>query len=402
MFTSLFKTHRHSLAKIAPIGVVVSSLLVVFGFQNCGQTPKSLSGSAPMTSTENPVVFDKNCLLSNVHDACIFFKNPTNTLTGVQSVYTLSELDQQQIYPVQLPKLLSPQFLKDSQIEVLGMDGIVVQISNVRQPASAGADGLSVLLATQSYYWARQVVDYFQTAQSDLLTGFQMSIVAEAPVLGWSPKVKTIFLLSDNSDIRKNSALDASTITHLTTEAIISFLSLGKIYDLTGDTHHKDCGLNTGPFYKADCCRVKTGCSKAISAGIADYINAMMFPSSPMLGDYISGDVDGTKSCSLLRNVNKHKTTTFQQAYDSCAISGRAGQFYDMGVALSATLLAVNSQLSADEKKAFLTILVKSIQQLKGTDNFTTFRDLLLAEAARSPSPEPFAFLIQSEFLKRM
>jgi hypothetical protein len=388
--------------KYASTAGIFASVVVVLVFQNCGQTPQSFDGSLALTSTEAPVSLDANCLQSSTYDACLFFKNPTNTLSAVQNSYTFANLDQQQVYGVQLPQLIDSQFLKDPQIQIIDMDGVVIQRANFRLPASTTGDGLTVLLATQSYYWAREVLNYFTTAQADLLAGFKVSIVAQAPVLGWSPSVNTIFLSSDDTELRKNSALDASTLTHLTTEAVIHHLSIGKIYDLTGDTNHKDCGINSGPLLKDDCCLSKNGCSKAISAGLSDFISAMIFPSSPAIGDYFSGDVDGAKSCSLSRNFVKNKLLTFQQAFDSCATSGRSGQFYDMGVVMSATLQAVTSQLSITEKKDFLIVLTKTIQKLKGADNFLNFRDLLLAEAAKVSTASRLTTLIHAEFLKRL
>lgn len=226
--------------------------------------------------------------------------------------------------------------------------------------------------------------------------------MANAPVLGWSSSVKTLFLSKDIANLRKNSALDASTITHLTTEAVIDFLSSGNIYNLNGDTNHQDCGANSGPFLKNDCCRSKNGCSKAISAGIADYVNAMIFPNSPMLGDFISADLEGSKSCSLSRNPTKNRSLTFQQAYDSCASSGRTGQFYDMGAVLSSALVEISAQLTSEEKKEFLLVLLSAVQQLKGSHHFIDFRDLLLIEAAKSSFQNKLETVIQTELAKRL
>lgn len=91
------------LKKYFPISFVFLSILVVFVFQNCGQTPRSLMGDAlPFASSESTAVYDKNCLQTTSYDACVFLKNPTNTRAAVLNNYTMDTLSSEQAYAVQL------------------------------------------------------------------------------------------------------------------------------------------------------------------------------------------------------------------------------------------------------------------------------------------------------------
>jgi len=187
--------------------------------------------------------------------------------------------------------------LPSRERSAIRLDTPSIRIVSVLKPGFDGNwkvawsdENYSIIAHLMSYHWSQAVMEHFRAAgASSYIEDNGLTIDTEAVVTGFSSANKTIYLQAGTE--ASAPALDASVLVHLMGEAALYFASQGKIYDLARDTRHVDCGTPGGPVYAGDCCASEIGCSKALSAGLSDYLVSVIFESfenATAVGDGVS------------------------------------------------------------------------------------------------------------------
>ncbi|MCC7405105.1 MAG: hypothetical protein IT288_11965 [Bdellovibrionales bacterium] len=352
------------------LAVAVGAMAIPMTFQNCGEgfAVRQLDAA----SMAYGGVIRRDCMESFEAQACLFFKNPVAQKGAPAGD---DELPGLQLLGVELTGLDSSGYLKNANFEVSSSaHGRAHEGSNgwKFQWGAAGGENLPQVMA---YYWAQVTIEEIETVLGgpSALSGKGLKILTDANYTGYSVAENTIYLSRGSSGV-KNHSLSGEVLIHLLMEAHLRTSSGGGAYDLTGDTHHRDCGPTEGPVFSLECCVDTKGCSKAITAGLADFWVARMFPEMPTVGEALAQNAGGLNHCGLSRNLNSFANLTVNAAYSACQTAGFPGQVYSMGTAMGSIWFEVWKQAHAQGRASEIEELFFEVQKsLKGSDTFLTF-----------------------------
>lgn len=392
----------------ATLALALSPIAVIF--QNCGRfhslPSTSELDSASMRSSVDDGAYDSNCLANPAYDACIFMKSPLWQKGGSVSVADLNAapLSNFQTFGIVLPTRAR---------SAVRLDTSSIHIVSVLKPGFDGGwkvvwsnENHSIIAHLMAYHWSQAVMEYFRAAgASSYIEDNGLTIDTEAAVTGFSSTNKTIYLQA-GAGVSAH-ALDASVLVHLMGEAALDFASQGKIYDLAQDTRHVDCGSPGEPVYAGDCCASEIGCSKALSAGLSDYLVSVIFEkfeNATAVGDGVSMDPAGVPICgSMNRNPSLLARVRASEAYNACAGEGRAGQVFAMGSFYSSIWWSVRrvvTQMNPNHLGDLDRLYVQLLARLDGADDFRTALGKLI-QLDQQIFQSKFSALFQEEYLRR-
>lgn len=240
---------------------------------------------------------------------------------------------------------------------------------------SMSALQLGKLEQIQGFFWAnhslQKVIEFSENLE--VLDGFAVSLVTGGPFFGWDSEHKTIHLGRKTSG--ESAALDAGAVTHLISESLIDHLSEGRIYELGEEVKERSCGFPGHPIYKRNCCSTKFGCSQAVSAGLSDFLVAMLFPEFPSADDYLNIGTDPMTACALSRHPLQNQFVTADEAFGRCELMRTGGYVFNMASLLTSILWKVYTAASEDNAKFFSKIFIKTLSRLEGSDDFINYFD---------------------------
>lgn len=320
------------------IFIMVGSILVYF--QNCGPGFEVVSDKILERIDGLPIsgIFDKACE-SGEYDACLYFKNPmahselsqeSNAEEGVASL-SKTNSSPSNTYAVNFFGLFDPSVLMSEDLVIMTDLNTVA-----RSPAGHWRfynieQSPEYLAYAMSYYWGSEYLNFLKESGAGYIGGRAIKIYPDSIITGWSHNTGSLFLTSDVA-FGKETAFDSGVLVHLLTEAAIGYATDGEVYELApDDTNHVHCGPEEGPLRAFNCCASSNGCSRAITAGLSDYMVGVMFPTHPSFGDYVFKNKNGAPVCTAQRSlasVNWYPSAN--QAYNSCS-EFESGHVYAMG-----------------------------------------------------------------------
>lgn len=351
---------------------VISTLLLVFSFQNCGKgfvAVDHLSSSAPLSS------YDEQCLQNLTFDACLFKKNAVSAAGASQKSQTASVIDDLQTHGVMMDAFTNTGELKNSSFLVYenGKSAVLskdpVKKWNYRYSQSLDRTKLMQVMA---FYWMNfAAVNSLQTTGLFHAFNKEIKVIIGGSVFGWIPGKNQIHLLS-GADVSA-MALDASAMIYFLGWANLDYANNGKIHQYTKE-NHLSCSTGT-----RDCCKTQNGCARAIASGVADYLVAMTFPENAAVGDGLSDRIDGKSICQTQyeRNPLATKNLTLASSYNLCG-SGKLGDIYAMGSVYASIWWSVRSLPSSNASEVDRLYMLH-LAQLNGDDTFLTAKDKILA-----------------------
>ncbi|MCB0365326.1 MAG: hypothetical protein H6624_03195 [Bdellovibrionaceae bacterium] len=363
--TNLIPKNSWMIVLLATIGL---SLPLVF--QNCGEG-FSVRGFDTVTMAYGGV-FRKDCLEREDVDSCLYFKNPVSQKGQPVAADEMAGL---QLLAVQLKDLDGSGYLKNDSFEVYSAQHGRAQAGDQSWRFRYGTTGAEGLPQVMAYYWAQTSLAEIENRLNgpSALAGKNLSIITEAGYTGFSVAESKIFLAQGSRQV-DNAAWSADVLIHLLMEAHIYYSSAGAAYDLTGDTNHQDCGPQDGPVFQLECCTSQNGCSRALTAGLADFWVARMFPDAPTLGESLSQNVNGLTHCGQSRHLEYMAGMTAAAAYGACDSVGYPGQVYTMGSLMASIWFEIWKEArAADSAWEVEALFLESQKYITGQDDFVSF-----------------------------
>ncbi len=380
----ILKTYRYQISLFA------ISLFVIFSFQDCGKF-ETLPGQVAQLS-QNNILFqfneDPNCETTSSYSACAFDKSPSLSTITLSQIPLDIGLHFTDVNITKSSITAGNSFITDTTKQV----GIVS--SNVlRQPATS--DNPYMLHKISALYWENKTQELLGQSGNASFTNQKINFVVDAPATGFSFSKSAIYL-GKRSD-SKSLALDGGVVVHLLGEAYAAYATNGQLINLSSDNgQHVNCRYLNKTLLDRECCSSSLGCSKAITAGLSDYLVSQVFPTSTQLGEYAAQNALGAQVCGLYRNPSANATLTAAQAYAGCASVGQSGQTYAMGVLFSSIWYEVSLSAKAnhqDVNKIYIALL----SRLEAQDTFLT----VLTKIQQIDTSGQIYNLFKNEYIKR-
>ncbi len=362
-----------------PFLFAVTLVSMTLFFQNCGSQFAVDDDLNDLFSTAG--VIDENCLENNDYDACIFYKSPIVHKREALSPGERweSEIEKWQFYGVKLKPSLASGYLTDGNIEVLSEKRIAAEGVGSYRVKYSQKDA-PALSEAMSYYWGTRMLQMFhESAGYTYLDKKNLRIVTDSKISGFSADSNAIFLGELEPTTGLNIAYDASMLIHYMAEANIFYATDGAHLDLSTDSKHVDCGITGYEVYKNDCCADRFGCSKAVTAGLSDYMVAAVFPKFPAVAESLGNNTQGMDFCGITRNASTNRSLLAGQAYAACSEAGRPGQVFAMGSFFASVWLNVREKVySADLARGVRDLdrlYMVLLPELESSDDFLTVLD---------------------------
>lgn len=343
-------------------------------FQNCGQESGSQLVNADYASESGDVVdagfqnsntmqekLDANCV-NNKHDLCAYYKNPI-VGNSAQSHPTIA---------VRFP-LLTTGELNDSSVMVMPFEG---QILNVKSQAVnrdlTTAEGVSHLSQVYAFYWFHKNINLLRSYGAGHLLKDKLYIATESPATGFAAEKQVVMVGKNPKGV--SLALDGSVVINLLGEAVVDQATGGKVNRQASVAKHRSCSSVTSGSSKAqECCSSLNGCSRAISAGLADFLVSLHFSNAPGIGEFVDYVQTGLTRCGISRNPDLTRSVASADFYNSCNSFGSQGHIYSMGSLYNSMWRTVFYQtLRSGQQESLKQLYFKLLPLLDGEDDFLT------------------------------
>jgi hypothetical protein len=354
-----------------------------------------------------------NCFNDATHNACIFWKNPVaqNGAALATPIDANSNLSALQTHGVNIPQswLNNSGFLANPSFDVY-MD--TTANTAARVPANGnykynyGNDASHRAGQVVNFYWLNAQMRYMNQR-----IGNFFAAAKNIKVFAWDPTVNdNAYYSSVNNDIHigKRSSngnefsLAAEIIMHEMGHANAGFATNNGIYNFLTSVH-KFCVNSTDGNV---CCNTRLGCTGAISEGLADYHAAILFESSPALGEHLFNNVNGFSECGVPRNAILNANLTTDDLYGSCTLVNLGqytGEIHVMGRVWASIWYQLKKgakAVSAADGVDLDRLFNEHLKVLTGGDDFVTaYNKIRSIDSALFANK--FGAKIQAEFQRR-
>jgi hypothetical protein len=371
--------------KKAGVGILGAFVLALpFMFQNCGQAFEglpSLGGSTDMNSVYGQSlseVDDSNCLQNPNVDACVYYKSPIVMLGATIDYANLRpSLEALQTRAVKLAMPIE-QLRETNTLTVMNSNGVSLSTDpQSRLKFSFSAQDPSMSAQVMTHFWFQKTLQVLaKSGYANSLHGKDLKVIVDAPATGWASNKNMIALgrTSRNDQV----SLDGSVFVHLLGEALIHHETAGQVAAID-PAKHRTCYSERDRLVTYECCTSANGCTKAITVGMSDFLNSIVFPERPAVGEFTSRSPAGANRCGVARDPIANLDRTFATAYAACADFPAEGHIYTLGAVLASSFYSVHVNLPAEQSAGFVRLYFDSLKQIRGNDDFLTFFEKVLA-----------------------
>ena len=331
------------------------------------------------------------CVEEEGHNTYVVDKNSVYATKRVSSLQNPNYKDLP-LEPVHLSFLDSSGYLKNDTFHVLSYTGQQVKTTNCPLKFGYEEDQGVALSQLMSYHYS-SMARRFSLEQSLFVLGQGIYIITQAPLTGWSSEDNTIYL-GVHAETLHDSALDASILLNLISEANIYYATQGAIYK---ETHHnhRDCMGE-----EQACCLGQEGCSKAITIGLSQYFSSYFFKEAPTVGETYSNRLTGIEDCGISRDLNVSRSVSMTTAFSAC---GQTGYVYPMATVYASIWWNVLQNLSNTQPESLERFQVFYLKHLKGLRGDFDFLDVFnsMKEIDNQEFGSAFTSYFRSEFTQR-
>lgn len=331
----------------------------------------------------------EGCKTSAQFDACIFLKNP---VSQQRATLESSQLDAARKFGIKLRGLSRTGFLENAYIQVLTLHSPKLSLLNLAPAKEPIAEGKSAPEQVMAYYWANRAVEYLSArigAENVPIKG--LKIYVDDTFTGYSSSNRSIHLEKRGTQIPK--AFSADVILQLLGQAMAFEASGKSVLSLSNIAKHNFCLLSP-----KGCCSADVGCANALAGSAGDYLNGIMFPTSPVIGESVAGQTSGMKVCEIDRNLATLNSKTKAQVYSACAKA--PGNAVLMGAWYASLWWKVRDQAEALEAGGAAQIDKLFFQHMKTWTAASTFTEAKTSalELATAHDGGKFLSLFQTAF----
>ncbi|MBX3022340.1 MAG: hypothetical protein KF799_11760 [Bdellovibrionales bacterium] len=298
--------------KLSPLGLAVLLLSACTAMKT---PPSALNlSSSYMQSGGDELVpasdkLSDNCTGDAAFDMCLFQKNP---VAQENKAIAVGELASVQRFGVKLRGLTATGYLTNGKLEILTLNTPRLSVAGRPQLKLAPSDENSQIEQLSAYYWANRTLEYLNGRVGAALVPLTpLKIYVDDGFTGYAANRNSIHLEKTTGQVPR--ALSGDVIVHFMGEALA--------YDLSGRTlfpgaaaQHKSCGLSP-----RGCCTNASGCAQALGSAFGDYVTAIMFPTTPRLGEAVSGSTAGQTLCTMSRDLASLAVRTKAEIYAACS-----------------------------------------------------------------------------------
>ena len=255
---------------------------------------------------------DAGCASSTAYDTCLFRKNPVAQAGGT---VWLNQLELTRELGVKIRGVTrGATGLENARLRVLTLFTRRLDLTKPSLLKAPWSETESYVEQLAAYYWANLALDYLENRVGPLpLRG--LKIYADDAFTGYVSATQSVHL--EKSAVQIPRALSGEVVVQLVGQALAQSLAAGRLFP-TDPAKHNACLQDP-----KGCCAGADGCAGALGNAFGDYFAAMIFPTSPRLGETLVNGVDGQSICGLRRDPAALKAKTKTEIFNACADKGR-------------------------------------------------------------------------------
>lgn len=355
-----------------------------------------------------------NCATDSTVNTCLFWKNPVaqNNAPLAAPITSTTNLSALTTHAVNI----MPDWYDNSGfLKNLSVDVYANTLANVASRVSTttgnfkfsyGNDPKHQLSQVMAFYWLNMQIKYMVArvgnffAQDRNIKVFAWDNSAAARDNAYYNTAANDVHIGIDSVTGNENALGAEILIHEMGHANVDYATNKLINQISGATHKFCVNANDGNI----CCTNRLGCSSALNEGQADYHAAIMFGSSPALGQHITNTLNGLSTCGVTRNSLVNSTITADSVFGACNNNNFDGEVHVVGTLYASIWFELRKKaaLVNDAEVILLDKLFNEhLKVMRGTDTFETIYNKIIAADA-SLFNNKFTASVTAEFQRRL